>query len=208
MAEHETFVSLALVKNQRKNAELEVQRLRNRLNKWKRQEKAAAEKAKRMKDLSVKLNKFKDEKTEEEFKRQERVRKSSQELIWKSEENKKRNLESDAFKEENLRKIGQDRRKEYWAYKKWISEAEGVLAQEQARKSEENAKKKEAIDEHKRQVAVLRDIELQERAKNSRELWRARVDREQRLYSSKMSEKELMFNIDLNIIEMMQAHQL
>lgn len=208
MAEHETFVSLALVKNQRKNAELEVQRLRNRLNKWKRQEKAAAEKAKRMKDLSVKLNKFKDEKTEEEFKRQERVRKSSQELIWKSEENKKRNLESDAFKEENLRKIGQDRRKEYWAYKKWISEAEGVLAQEQARRSEENAKKKEAIDEHKRQVAVLRDIELQERAKNSRELWRARVDREQRLYSSKMSEKELMFNIDLNIIEMMQAHQL
>lgn len=208
MDANETLITLAQVKTQRKQAELEVQRLKNRLNNWKKQEKAAAKNAERMKNLSVKLSKFRDDKVEEQFKKQERQRKNSQDLIWKNEENKKKNLESDAFKEENIRKIVQDRKREYWAYKKWINEAEGVMAQEQLRRSEENVKRKEVIDEHRRRVAVLRDIELQERAKNTREMWRDRVDRERWLYSSKMSEKELMFNIDLNIIELMQSHQL
>ena len=203
-----TLSSLIQAKNQRKHAEHEVERLKNRLSTLARQEKQSADNVKRMRKLSEKLNQIREVRYEDKRNKEEKRKRECEELGIRKEEFRKRSYDSCVLKDESIRKRIRERKTEYFTYKNWIKDNEEAMEQEMRKKNKENFLKKEMILEHKMKVAMDRQAELHEKIENAQAFWQERVNREKRIYFSKVSEKDLMLDIDLTIIEMMQNHRL
>ena len=192
----------------RKNAEEEAEKISNRIHRIKQKQVDSERKIEIMREMSAKVKKIREEKLSQtaEF---EQIKAKKTEQINKMRQDIKMRTESSFFNRENIvRSILNDRKNEAIKYREKLKKDEELFCQLADNNAEINSLRKTEIFLHKDQVLRQREAEIIERKRRVRENYERDLIRERNLVERKLSEKMLMEEVDLGMIEMLQDNKI